>query len=288
MPVEKPLDMYTDGASRGNPGPSCYAYILVNDGGIIKENTGFLDRMTNNAAEYHAVLYGLQEAFANGYLSVRVYTDSELVQRQITGMYRVKHPALTKLCSEVLTLARQFNRISFEHVLRSDRFIQRADALCNRCLDAHTGQRMKLPVFEMTPVGIVHAPFITRDEAPRQGRFSEAESVLEIFSRYEPGLRDIGDARHLIVLYWGHDASRNFLVARPPHSTTDHGVFATRSPDRPNPVLLCVVQVVGIDGNRIRVRGLDAIDGSFLVDIKPFSPEIDCPSVSGEKDALRK
>ncbi|MDD1675008.1 MAG: tRNA (N6-threonylcarbamoyladenosine(37)-N6)-methyltransferase TrmO [Methanomicrobiales archaeon] len=288
MQEEKPLDVYTDGASRGNPGPSCYAYIFVKDSGIIREKADFLGRMTNNAAEYHAVHNGLQEAFRTGYRSVRVLTDSELVQRQITGSYRVVNPVLVQLCREVLDLARQFRNVSFHHVPRSNPFIERADALCNYCLDAHKNREIHPPTLELMPIGVVHAPYNNREEAPRQGRLSEVESVLEIFSPYEPGLRDIADAHHLIVLYWAHNALRDTLVVHPPRSRTDHGVFATRSPDRPNPVLLCVVRLLGMDGNRIRVQGLDATEGSLIVDIKPFSPEIDCPSETDKKGILRK
>jgi tRNA-Thr(GGU) m(6)t(6)A37 methyltransferase TsaA len=277
MPEEEFTEIFTDGASRGNPGPSCYAFLFVRDGRVIAEKSGFLGEMTNNAAEYHAVLHALRNALDQGYQRVHLHSDSELVVRQITGTYRAVHPVLAALCKEVRHLSMQFKTTAFDHVPRTDRFIAHADALCNGCLDTRGGTRMQSSSYTIRPIGVIHSPYPSREQAPRQGTFSAAESELEIFSPYTPGLRDIGATRHLIVLYWAHTASRTVLEARPPHSRESHGVFATRAPDRPNPVSLCVVRLIGISGSRIRVLGLDAIDGSPLVDIKPFSPEIDCP-----------
>jgi ribonuclease HI len=136
MPAAEFLEIYTDGASRGNPGPSCYAFLFVREGCVIAEKSDSLGKMTNNAAEYYAVLNALREALGKGFRRVHLYSDSELVVRQITGKYRALHPVLAALCREVRDLSTRFETVSFAHVPRSDRFIERADALCNYCLDA--------------------------------------------------------------------------------------------------------------------------------------------------------
>ena len=80
---------------------------------------------------------------------------------------------------------------------------------------------------------------------------------------------------HLIVLYWLDRSNRTALKAIPPHTGIEHGVFATRSPDRPNPIGICVVDFVCREGNQLFVRGLDALDGTPLLDIKPYSAVLD-------------
>jgi len=130
--------------------------------------------------------------------------------------------------------------------------------------------------FEITPIGIVHSPYKTRTEAPHQGRFSDTVSEIEIFDAYAGGLKDVEKHPHLIILSWFDCSNRNVLLAMPPHTGVEHGVFATRSPERPNPVGLCVVDLVGRTGTRLTVKGLDSIDGTPVVDIKPYSPGIDC------------
>src|SRR5208337_1619054 len=130
--------------------------------------------------------------------------------------------------------------------------------------------------FEILPIGVIHSPYKTPGEAPHQGRFSESESVIEIYEPFEPGLRDVEREKHLVILYWLDRADRSALVATPPHTGIEKGVFATRSPHRPNPVGLSVADLVRRDDNRLIVRGLDALDNTPLVDIKCYSPGIDC------------
>jgi tRNA-Thr(GGU) m(6)t(6)A37 methyltransferase TsaA len=130
--------------------------------------------------------------------------------------------------------------------------------------------------FEVIPIGTIHSPYHTPEDAPRQCRFSNAESVIEIYERYVPGLRDVEREKHLVVLYWLDRADRTALAATPPHTGIEHGVFATRSPHRPNPIGLSVVDLVRRDHNRLFVRGLDALDQTPVVDIKCYSSGIDC------------
>jgi len=129
--------------------------------------------------------------------------------------------------------------------------------------------------FVVTPIGTIHSPFHTREGTPRQGRFSDALVTLEILPEFTEGLQDVEQQPHLIVLYWLDRSNRTALKAIPPHTGIEHGVFATRSPDRPNPIGICIVELVRREGNQLFVRGLDALDGTPLLDIKPYSAAID-------------
>jgi tRNA-Thr(GGU) m(6)t(6)A37 methyltransferase TsaA len=105
---------------------------------------------------------------------------------------------------------------------------------------------------------------------------SPTVSEIIIEEQYLPGLEDVENKSHLIVLSWFDRADRTLLRATPPHEETEHGVFATRSPDRPNPIAFSVVDLLGLERNVLRVRGLDAYDNTPVVDIKPYFPDLDC------------
>jgi len=124
-------------------------------------------------------------------------------------------------------------------------------------------------------IGVIRSPYRERKAAPSQGRHAHDESTLEVFKEYESALRDIEQCSHLIVLYWQDKANRSTLQTRTPWGPEIHGVFATRSPNRPNPIGFCVVELLDRNGTILKVRGMDALDGSFLIDIKPYSPQID-------------
>lgn len=98
---------------------------------------------------------------------------------------------------------------------------------------------------------------------------------MEVFDEFLPGLADVEGCTHLFLLYWLDRADRKVLKAFPPHDGKEHGVFATRSPNRPNPIGLGIVDLVGVAGGRLRVRGLDALEGTPLLDIKPYFSEVD-------------
>ncbi len=125
------------------------------------------------------------------------------------------------------------------------------------------------------PIGVIRSPYRTVEEAPFQGRFSVQEAELEIYEDFAAGLKDVEASRYLIVLYWGHLADRDVLQTVTPWGPELRGVFACRSPARPNPVEFCVVELLRREGNRLVVRGIDAVDGSAIVDIKPYSAKID-------------
>lgn len=128
---------------------------------------------------------------------------------------------------------------------------------------------------QLQAIGIIHSPYKTRGEAPRQGRLSSTESVIELYEEYDEALIGIADARRLVALYWGDRADRSVLSSPTPFSAEPRGVFTSRSPNRPNPVALCVVDLVAVDGRRLTVRGLDALDGSPVVDLKAYIEERD-------------
>jgi len=129
---------------------------------------------------------------------------------------------------------------------------------------------------ELHPVGIIHSPYRKRGDAPRQGRLADTESTIEILPAYTEALQDIEKNMHLIALYWFDRSDRTLLKATPPGFGVEHGVFATRSPERPNPIGFAVVDLIGRQGNRLTVRGLDAFDGTPLLDLKPYYPDLDC------------
>ncbi len=129
--------------------------------------------------------------------------------------------------------------------------------------------------FQLSPIGVIHSPYKSHDQAPRQGRLSESEAILEIFPSFVPALKFIERCSHLIVLYWCDRANREILQSRTPFSEIPVGVFASRSPNRPNPIAFCVADLIRVEGNRLIVRGVDALDGSPLLDIKVYVPTLD-------------
>jgi tRNA-Thr(GGU) m(6)t(6)A37 methyltransferase TsaA len=125
--------------------------------------------------------------------------------------------------------------------------------------------------FTLTPIGVVRSPFTSTKQIPKgPGAKHEEEGVLEIRADLAEGLADIEGFSHLFVL-WIFDRVDGYdLTAHPPSDDKPHGVFATRSPRRPNPVGLTVVQLLGRDGTNLRVRGIDMLDGTPIIDIKPY------------------
>ena len=128
------LTVFTDGASRGNPGPAGAAAVLVDESGAcLDEVLRYLGQATNNVAEYSALIMGLARARDLGAEAVEVVTDSELLARQWNGEYRVKNKTLRPLFEEAKELARSFGEIEVRHVRRSEN--SRADAAANRAID---------------------------------------------------------------------------------------------------------------------------------------------------------
>jgi tRNA-Thr(GGU) m(6)t(6)A37 methyltransferase TsaA len=121
------------------------------------------------------------------------------------------------------------------------------------------------------PIGVVRTPYRTRDDVPKGlGTKHAAEGTIEILPELAPGLADIEGFSHLYVI-WIFDRAEGYeLVGKNPTDGREHGVFATRSPRRPNPLALSVVELLGRDGATLRVRGVDMLDGSPVVDLKPY------------------
>ena len=123
----------------------------------------------------------------------------------------------------------------------------------------------------MRAIGWLRTPYAELDQIPRGlGTTHAAEGWLDLEPEYAPGLVDIEGFSHLIVLWVFHRAGPGDLVGRPPSDDRPHGVFATRSPRRPNPIGLTVVELLGREGNRLRVRGVDMLDGTPVLDVKPY------------------
>jgi len=126
-------------------------------------------------------------------------------------------------------------------------------------------------MFTPKPIGYVRSAYRDTSQIPKGlGAKHDAEGELELLPEFEVGLKDIEGFSHLIVV-WVFDRSEGFeLCGKPPCDDREHGVFATRSPRRPNPIALTAVELLGRDGTRLRVRGIDMLDGTPILDIKPY------------------
>jgi tRNA-Thr(GGU) m(6)t(6)A37 methyltransferase TsaA len=126
-------------------------------------------------------------------------------------------------------------------------------------------------MLSMQPIGYVRSPYHDTHEIPKGlGAKHETEGVLEINPDFEPGLTDIEGFSHLYVIWAFHHSEGYSLLGTPPSDNRPHGVFATRSPRRPNPIGLTVVELLGREGSLLRVRGVDMLDGTPILDIKPY------------------
>jgi len=129
---------------------------------------------------------------------------------------------------------------------------------------------------ELIPIGFVRSPYRKHGDAPRQGRLSDTISEIVIDEKFHPALWQIDGRKHLWILCWFDRADRSVLRAIPPGQSAEKGVFAIRSPGRPNPISLCLVDFIGVKDGVLKVRGLDAFDGTPVIDIKVYSADIDC------------
>ena len=126
------------------------------------------------------------------------------------------------------------------------------------------------------PIGIVHSPFTKPEGTPIQSAVSKnSEAVIEIYPEFEEGLRDLEHFSHIYILFHLHLAEKKELTVIPFLDTTPHGVFATRSPGRPNSIGISVVCLDKIESNMLYVKNIDILDGSPVLDIKPYIPQFD-------------
>jgi ribonuclease HI len=140
--VARSLILHVDGAARGNPGPAGIGVVLWDEAGDFREeHQAFIGEATNNVAEYEALLFGLRKAKELGYAAVKIFSDSELLVRQIRGEYRVRNPRLREFYDQVQKLLRSFDALEISHVDRG--MNARADFLANRAIEAALGDRQR-------------------------------------------------------------------------------------------------------------------------------------------------
>ena len=125
-------------------------------------------------------------------------------------------------------------------------------------------------------IGIIHSPFKEPKGTPIQPIAAQGnDGTVELFKEYTEGLKDLDGFSHVILVYHFHLSKESSLKVKPFMDDQTHGVFSTRAPNRPNPIGISVVQLVKIEGNILQVEDLDIIDGTPLLDIKPYVPEFD-------------
>lgn len=132
---------------------------------------------------------------------------------------------------------------------------------------------MKKITVDLKIIGTIHSPWKTTDDIPFQGGNDISE--IEIFEEYSDGLKDIQGFSHLHIFYWLHQSKGYRLTVNTPWDTRPHGLFTTRSPHRPNPIGHSVVELINAKHNKLQVKGLDAINGTPVIDIKPYVKKLD-------------
>ncbi len=126
------------------------------------------------------------------------------------------------------------------------------------------------------PIGIISTPFKNKSEAPRQTIYSDgAKGKIKIFGQYIKGLKAIEKYKYLILIFYFHQSKGYNLLTVPPHSSEERGVFATRSPNRPNPLGFSVVKLLKAGPNYLEVENVDMVDGTPIIDIKPYVDSLD-------------
>ncbi len=125
------------------------------------------------------------------------------------------------------------------------------------------------------PIGIIHSPFHDKKTTPIQPSRLLERGKVEVFPEYAEGLEDLEGFSHIYLLYNFHQSEGSQLHVQPFLDTKQHGVFATRFPCRPNPIGLSVVELIGLHGNVLEIAGVDVLDGTPLLDIKPYVVEFD-------------
>ena len=125
------------------------------------------------------------------------------------------------------------------------------------------------------PIGKIASSFKGNTGVPRQAVGApDAKATIELFDAFSAGLKDLDGFSHIVVIFHLHRVTNPSLVAHPPWDGKDHGVFATRSPYRPNPIGISVVRLEHIDRNTLEISGVDMINGTPVLDIKPYIPEL--------------
>ena len=132
----------------------------------------------------------------------------------------------------------------------------------------------------ISPIGVVHSSLTDADGAPIQPVFAEAsKAVVEVYEPYREGLKDLEGFERIWLIYWFHKATQSTLLVKPYLDTSERGLFSTRAPCRPNPIGISAVRLLSIEDGRIHVADVDILDGSPLLDIKPYVSRFDCYEV---------
>ncbi len=124
-------------------------------------------------------------------------------------------------------------------------------------------------------IGRIRTPWKRREDCPKNPRETDAACVIELDPRWRAALEGLEGVTHILVLYWMHEARRDLVLQAPRHYSERRGTFALRSPVRPNPIAVSVARLLRVDGDRLTVVGLDCIDGTPLLDIKPYFASTD-------------
>jgi tRNA-Thr(GGU) m(6)t(6)A37 methyltransferase TsaA len=123
---------------------------------------------------------------------------------------------------------------------------------------------------KLKPIGVIHSPFKTKEDVIRD-KEKEAIAEIEVFKEYQEGLEDIDGFSHIIIVWLFHESEGYSLKVKPLHYEELCGVFATRHPNRPNPLGVTIVELLEINQNLLKVKGIDAFDKTPLLDIKPYT-----------------
>jgi tRNA-Thr(GGU) m(6)t(6)A37 methyltransferase TsaA len=124
-------------------------------------------------------------------------------------------------------------------------------------------------------IGRIRTPWRQREDCPKNARESDAVCTIEVDQRWARGLKGLETCTHLVVLYWMDKSRRDLVLQAPRHYGDQRGTFALRSPARPNPIAFSVARLIRIDGNKLSVVGLDCLDGTPLLDLKPYFASTD-------------
>jgi tRNA-Thr(GGU) m(6)t(6)A37 methyltransferase TsaA len=131
----------------------------------------------------------------------------------------------------------------------------------------------------VTPIGVIRTPFAEPSGTPIQpAGGADVEGFVQVFAEYHDGLADLAGFSHVVLLYWLHASDGYDLRLVPFLDDVERGLFATRAPRRPNPIGLSVVRLVRIEDGILHIQGVDIVDGTPLLDIKPYVPEFDTPT----------
>jgi len=123
-------------------------------------------------------------------------------------------------------------------------------------------------------IGTIHTPYTKIEDVPMQASCSSAEGIVVVYRRYARGLKDVDGFSHLMLVYLGDDV-HDYFLSRKTMDNLRHGIFATRSLARPNPIGISIVKLLNISDNRLNVKGVDMLDNTPLLDIKPYVHELD-------------